>query len=157
MRHFLCCFEGGAMSAWIARAITSFVLLAIIGQPGIAENKRKILVVGNPGILASVSRKELAAIYLLRIAFWPNGQRIVPVNRGAANPLRIQFSQLILHEPPMALADYWNQMHFQGVNPPVIMDSNRAVVAFVRKVPGAIGYVSATTPTDGVKVLRRLP
>ena len=145
------------MGVWIARAVISFALLAMASQTGFAKGGSQILIVGNQGISGSISRKGLAAIYLLRVVFWPNGQRIVPVNRGASSALRVEFSTLVLHEPPMALANYWSQMHFQGINPPVVMGSSRAVVAFVRKVPGAIGYVSVTTPTDGTKVLGRLP
>jgi len=141
-----------------ARAILLLALLASFVYRGYAESTGSILIIANPGVpVASVSHKELAAIYLLRVTLWPDGQPIVPVNQETESLLRTHFSESALGQQPMALANYWNQMHFQGKTPPLVMESNQAVVAFIRKVPGAIGYVSENTPTDGVKILRRLP
>jgi ABC-type phosphate transport system substrate-binding protein len=47
-------------------------------------------------------------------------------------------------------------MHFMGKMPPIVQQSEQAMLAFVRRVPGAIGYVSAATVPTGVKVLARI-
>ena len=44
-------------------------------------------------------------------------------------------------------------MHFQGQQPPVVQESDLAVLSFVQNVPGAIGYVSAGMPLSHVRVL----
>ncbi len=142
-----------------ARALLLLALLAFFVRHGYGANTGgSIIVIANPSVpVASVSLKELVTIYLLRVTLWPDGQPIVPVNQEADSRLRSRFSETVLGQQPMALANYWNQMHFQGKNPPLVMDSSQAVAAFVRKVPGAIGYVSANTPTEGVKIVERLP
>ena len=117
-----------------------------------------IVIVANPRVpAASISMRALANIYLLRVTTWPNGEPIVPVNKMANSRIRRRFSMAVFGQPPIALAEYWNRVHFQGENPPLVLGSDRDVVDFVGKVPGAIGYVRASTPTKGVKVLGRLP
>lgn len=48
-------------------------------------------------------------------------------------------------------------MHFKGKLPPVVQESDQAVLAFVQKVPGAVGYVNAGVAPKNVKVLARVP
>lgn len=134
------------------------LLLATTSRSYGANSGSGVVVIANPSVpLTTISLKELVAIYMLRVTYWPNGEAVVPVNQEADSRVRSRFSEAVLGQPPMALANYWNQMHFQGKNPPLIMDSDQAVAAFVRNVPGAIGYVNANTPVDGVKIMGRLP
>ncbi|MHB1592276.1 MAG: substrate-binding domain-containing protein [Sulfuricella sp.] len=141
------------------RALLFLALWTFFVHRGYAENTGgTIIIIANPSVPAvSVSLKQLAAIYLLRVTLWPDGQPIVPVNQEADSRLRALFSERVLGQRPIVLANYWNQMHFQGKNPPLVMDSDQAVTAFVRKVSGAIGYVSANTPMQGVRIVGRLP
>lgn len=123
-----------------------------------AGRAEELLVIANPGVpFSSLSNDELANIYLVKMTSWPGGMAIVPVNREASSPVRGRFSDLVLRQPLNALNAYWNQMHFKGRAPPLIQESDQAVLAFVQKVPGAIGYVSAATPAHSVKVLARVP
>ena len=127
-----------------------------MGRPAWADG---LYVIANPKMKVSgeVSTSELAAIYLLRLVTWPDGTHLVPVNRELGSEARKKFTEEILRVDTSALATYWNQMHFQGKQPPLIQESQRAMIAFVKSVPGAIGYVSSNTPPEGVKVLRYVP
>jgi ABC-type phosphate transport system substrate-binding protein len=121
-------------------------------------NARTIYVIANPSIpVSQLSQQELETIYLLRQAYWPDGNLIVPVNREAASDIRGFFSGIVLRQSPRSLSTYWDQMHFRGKSPPVVQASNDSVVAFVRKIPGAIGYVENIVGLDGVKVIAELP
>lgn len=112
------------------------------------------LVIAHPGVsAATLAPDEVAAMYLLKANSWQDGARIVPVNREAGSTARAQFSERILKQPQSALNTYWDRMHFKGTVPPLIQESDKAVLAFVQKVPGAIGYVSASTEVKNVKVL----
>lgn len=117
-----------------------------------------LLVIAHPGVaVSSLTSDELSAIYLLKVISWRGGENIVPVNREASSAARTTFSDAILRQPPNALAAYWNQMHFKGKMPPMVQESDQAVLAFVQKVPGAIGYISASVAPKNVKVLVKLP
>jgi ABC-type phosphate transport system substrate-binding protein len=113
------------------------------------------IIVANPGVpVSSITLEDLSDIYLLRTIVWDDGKRIIPVNREAGSATRTLFSTRILRQRQEALSSYWDKMRFKGMTPPLIQESDQAVLAFVQKVPGAIGYVSPATDLKGVKVLK---
>jgi ABC-type phosphate transport system substrate-binding protein len=118
-----------------------------------------LLIIANPGVAVPVPvpPSEIAAIYLLRLTTWPDGSHIVPVNREATSTLRAKFTARVLQEDNADLATYWNEMHYMGKMPPVVQESRQAMIAFVRNVPGAIGYISGSRPPLDVKVLAYVP
>ena len=56
----------------------------------------------------------------------------------------------------LRLQNYWNQQYFQGVSPPYVLGSEAAVVEFVAKTPGAIGYVEPCFVTADVAIVQLL-
>jgi ABC-type phosphate transport system substrate-binding protein len=118
-----------------------------------------LLIIANPSVSVAVplTRSQIAAIYLLRTTTWPDGSHIVPVNREATSRTRAQFTADVLRQDDADLATYWNEMHFMGKLPPVVQESEQAMLAFVQKVPGAIGYISDATAPAHVKVLAHVP
>jgi ABC-type phosphate transport system substrate-binding protein len=142
---------------FLAIALAAGMLLA--GSAG-AASAEGLLIIANPsvGIASSLSLNQIAAIYLLRVTTWPDGTPIVPVNREAGSEIRTEFTSAVLRQDDASLATYWNQMHFMGKLPPLVQESEQAMLAFIRKVPGSIGYISATDrfPT-GVEVLAHVP
>jgi ABC-type phosphate transport system substrate-binding protein len=117
-----------------------------------------LLVIAHPDVaISSLTPAQLSSIYLLKVISWQGGENIVPVNREASSAARKNFSDAVLHQPPHALDAYWNQMHFKGKVPPMVQESDQAVLAFVQKVPGAIGYVSASVAPKNVKILAKVP
>lgn len=118
----------------------------------------ELLVIVNPSVeVEHLSLAEISSIYLLKTAVWPDGTRVVPVNREATSESRAKFTDQVLKQDNDALAAYWNEMHFKGRLPPLIQESNQAVLAFVQKIPGAIGYVLANAAPANVKVVARVP
>jgi ABC-type phosphate transport system substrate-binding protein len=112
------------------------------------------VIIANPSVpVTSISRDDLSDIYLLRTNLWDDGTRVIPINRESGSTARAEFSARILKQSQSSLNTYWDKMHFQGVSPPLVQESDQAVLAFVQRVPGAIGYVSASLPLKNVKVL----
>ncbi len=138
--------------------LLAIAVLALLLFAGTAKADG-LLIIANPSVNLAppLSRSEIAAIYLLRVAAWPDGTHIVPVNREATSETRERFTAAILQEDSSALAAYWNEMHFMGKEPPVVQESERAMLAFVQNVPGAIGYISASTAPVNVRVLAHVP
>ncbi|MEN6587164.1 MAG: hypothetical protein ABFE02_14085 [Sulfuricella sp.] len=131
------------------------ILFLLTAQAAGAEG---LLVIASPNVpVDSISREELAAIYLAQKMAWPGGLPVVPVNREAASPVREHFSEVVFERSPRELADYWNRLRFQGKLPPLVQTSDQAMLGFVRSVPGAVGYVEAGQATAGVKILKKLP
>ncbi len=119
----------------------------------------ELLIIANPSVSspASLTLSQIEAIYLLKTTVWPDGSHIVPVNREVASDTRAKFTTGVLRQDMTSLAAYWNEMHFMGKQPPVVQESEQAMLAFVQKVPGAIGYINASTQPINVKVLAHVP
>ena len=138
--------------------IIVYLLLALSVVWGSPVRAEGLIIIANTGVaVSSLSTDELAAIYLLKTTTWQGGGKIVAVNREASSATRTVFSDAVLRQPYNALNDYWNQMHFKGKAPPLVQESDQAVLAFVQKVPGAIGYISASVAPQSVKVLAKVP
>ncbi len=55
----------------------------------------------------------------------------------------------------LALRATWRSLLFSGqANIPKTLSSETAMVEYVAHTPGAIGYIAASTPHEGVKVLK---
>ena len=113
------------------------------------------VVIANPSVpVTTLTQDDLSDIYLLRTSAWEDGARIIPVNRESNSSTRAAFSARILRQRQDALNNYWDKMHYKGLTPPLVQESDRAVLAFVQKVPGAIGYISPSLEPKNVKVLK---
>lgn len=139
------------------RILISICVLSLFSAAEVAESKTLYVIANSNIAVSELSPRDLEDIYLLRQAYWPDGNLIVPVNREASSDLRKFFSDIVLKQAPSALNNYWNQMHFRGKSPPVVQSSDDSVAAFVRKIPGAVGYVADPLGLDGVKIVAKLP
>ena len=134
-------------------------LLLILGVSwAVLLQAEELLVIASPKVPdTAISTKQLVDIYSSKKIHWENDINVVPVNRESTSTERKKFSEAVFNLSPQALGEYWNRQKFQGKRPPVIQNSDQAVVNFVRSIPGSIGYISAKQSPAGVKVLLRLP
>ncbi len=81
-------------------------------------------------------------------------KRRTPVDQRANSSVRQTFSEAVLRRSVSAVKRYWQQRIFSGRDlPPLEVDSDEAVVAYVLKHRGAIGYVSGGAKIDRTKVV----
>ena len=115
------------------------------------------VVVNRANPLTSLGRREVSALFLRRSTRWDDGTPVLPVD-GPASPTRENFSKEVHGKKAAAVRSYWLQIIFSGRGvPPPEKSSDKEVIAYVKERPGAIGYVSAISVTDGVKVLEVAP
>ena len=129
------------------------LLIVLLTSPSLFAGEDDIVVVSRTIHGDRMTLKTLQRIYLKRKTFWKDGKRIVPVNLPPGNELRIFFSRRVLKKTHRELVEYWNEQHFNGVNPPVVLESEEAVKRFVREVDGAIGYIRRSNLDPDLKVL----
>lgn len=103
--------------------------MAVIVSPHLQVDKLKL------------TPNSLKLIYLRKQLYWPNGQRVAPVNLDANHALRTQFSQTVLGSLPKQQIDYWNGLYFNGVRPPRTVSSDESVIRYIAETAGAIGYI----------------
>jgi ABC-type phosphate transport system substrate-binding protein len=128
------------------------ILCATAGQAG------ELLVIVSANVPdTSISAEQLASIYSLKKNFWSDRTLIVPVNREASSPERAQFSRETFHLSPQEASEYLDRQRFIGKLPPIVQTSDKAIIAFVRNVPGAVGYINAGPVPSDVKILMHIP
>jgi hypothetical protein len=107
---------------------------------------------GNPA--TSVERAFVAELFLKKVTRWSDGETAKPVDLRPDSGVRKRFSEGVLKRSVGAVRSYWQQRIFSGRDvPPPELESEDAVVAYVARYPGAIGYVSASAKLAGVREL----
>ena len=137
-----------------ASATAWLLLLALAGPVDAGAESLAVIVNADRG--GALSSTEIAQIYLKQRRFWPDGGRIVPVNRESGSPLREAFARQVLGANANQLVVYWNRQYFQGVLPPATLASDEAVKRFVASERLAIGYVRPEVVDDSVRVVLQL-
>lgn len=142
----------------IPRVCFTLALLALLalalqatGQAGSYQ------VVANDGVGADqISRSELSRIFLKKTSRWPDGTAAEPVDRDADAPTRTAFSREVHDKEVAWIQSYWQRLLFSGrETPPPELASDREVLEFVGRTPGAVGYVGSDASLgSGVKALR---
>jgi len=138
------------------RSLMTIFLASIIGVSGITfAQQPSFKVVGNSDSTpVTMSKRDLARIFLKRESSWPSGRTAVPVDQIGNNALRESFAERVLDRSLVSVESYWQAQVFSGKeSPPKGLRSDTEVIAFVSKMPGAVGYVSANAPTEGVTVI----
>ena len=103
---------------------------------------------------STLSQSEVRAIFLKKMAML-HGKKVIPINLSAHNPLRNRFENDIIQMSFSRLKSYWSKQHYLGHRPPISLKSQEAVIAFIKKVDGAIGYIEAQKRDETLHILYR--
>jgi TonB family protein len=133
-------------------ALAAVVGTFFIGQDARAQASYKVVV--NPeNRISSVTKPQLATFFLDRTT-WDDGQPVTAIDLLPASPVREAFSRDVLSMAVASVVAKWRTSSgFGRGDPPPSVATDREVLEFVKRKPGAIGYVSASTESQGVKVL----
>lgn len=102
----------------------------------------------------TLSREFVANALLKRATRWQDGEHVYPVDLPADSGVRRRFSEAVLRRSVAAVRKYWQQQIFSGRGlPPPELESEQAVVHYVAKHRGGLGYVGPGVELSGVKVL----
>jgi ABC-type phosphate transport system substrate-binding protein len=135
--------------------VLTLCLLSFASSFATAERSPDVLVLVHPSNpSSSVSREFVADAFLKKTARWSHDEPIRPVDLRPNAATRRLFSERLLRRSVAAVRSYWQQRIFSGRGvPPPELDDDAAVVRYVLKYPGAIGYVTEGTRLEGAKVL----
>jgi ABC-type phosphate transport system substrate-binding protein len=138
--------------ALIAAMLVSFLAM----PPVVGAQDAGLKIVGNPGTTPDgISKTDLARIFLKKKTKWSDGRAAVPVGQKRAPELRKLFSSEILGMTPDMVESHWQAQVFSGRGtPPRALGGDVGVLDYVRRTPGAVGYVSGGAVTSGVTVLK---
>lgn len=128
-------------------------LIALSAPPAIAQDSMAVVV--HPAVQDRVDVAVVRRVFLARQRFWADGVPVRPVNLGARAALRDAFSRRVLGAPARDFTAYWNDLWFHGTAPPPVLASDEAVLLYVARTAGAIGYVhlaSARAAPSAVRI-----
>ncbi len=101
--------------------------------------------------VTTITRAELSKIFLKRLRTWSDGTRAEPVDQVPSSAAREEFSELVHGRSVVTVEVYWKRMIFSGRGvPPRELESDAAVIEFVRSTPGAVGYITDSEELEGV-------
>jgi len=135
------------------------VLTAVLGgaaTPHQARAEGVCVVAHLDDDLVGADREVVRRIFLLRQRTWPDGTAAHPVNLPCSSPVRDVFSTEVLRASVRDLVPYWNERYFHGTRPPPSVASEAAVLLFLERTPGGVGYVSASSSANLPEALRTL-
>ncbi len=139
------------------RTNASFALLVALSlslPDAFAQDAPFKIVANTPNPVTALPRAQLSQMFMKKVAVWPDGQKVLPVDQAESSPIRKAFSSQVHRQDTSVVKAYWLRQVFSGrLIPPAEVSSDAEVLTFVKANAGAIGYVSASTPTGSVKVV----
>jgi ABC-type phosphate transport system substrate-binding protein len=131
------------------------VAMLAAGAAPVASADATFRVIVHPQVKGSqIPRAALSSIFLKQAPKWGDGSAVLPVDQSVRSPVRKAFSSDVLQQGLVEVQVYWQRKMGNGVIPPPVKTSDEEIVSFVASTPGAIGYVSSSTPLpDSVKMV----
>jgi hypothetical protein len=128
------------------RLLLAFGLIACVASIGFAQAPT-LYVIGGPGV--SLSADDVRDVFLGEKLF-SGSTKLTPV----ANRVGIEtFLSKVVGISAVKLQAVWSNKNFRdGVTPPRLLSSDTEVIEFVKRTPGAVGYVS--TASAAVTVIK---
>lgn len=135
--------------------LLSLCVTAVAPSSASAQN-RYVVVVNPANPIRRLSTTQLSKIYLGKLLGWDINGKIEPVmalDQKSDSPLRIAFTERVLHRTMSEAESYWRQEIYAGRSFPPPENSEAEALTTVRTTIGGIAYVSANADLKGVKVV----
>jgi ABC-type phosphate transport system substrate-binding protein len=131
------------------------LLVFLVLLLGALQANAQIAVIVNKSVTeGSLPSGKVATIYALELTKWANGTKIVVIDQSG--DAKEGFYAGIGNDP-LALRKAWLKKQLTGeAKAPETLHSDSEVIARVAAVPGAIGYINASSVTADVKVVCQL-
>ena len=129
-------------------------LLILAGSLCCRSLEAQVVVIANPSVKsAEVSTVDLRDVFTGNSSTFKDGSHVTPVLLKQG-PVNDGFLTLYVGKSDAAFRANWRSLLFSGqVAMPRTFDSEIAMVEYVAHTAGAVGYISHSTPHEGVKVL----
>jgi ABC-type phosphate transport system substrate-binding protein len=132
------------MKSLIFRVCSAAIFLLLAVQ---FANAAGVVVIANSDV--SVSADEVRDIFLGEKQF-AGGTKLIVIDNAA---MQSGFLSQVMHMDAAKYNGIWTKKSFRdGLTPPAVKSGDAEVIEFIKRTPGAIGYVSSTPA--GVKIVQ---
>lgn len=133
------------------RSVAAMAMAAMMALPAWAGD---VVVIVNKGNSNAVDKAFVVKVYTGEAKAWADGGPVFAVDQGEGNPVRADFYGNILGKSAANMKALWAQNIFAGkALPPKVVDQDAEVKKVVGANKNAIGYISASSVDDTVKVI----
>lgn len=134
-------------------AVVFLSLVASSGSSG-ASTEGQFRVVVNASRPTTITRQQLADIFMMRATRWTDGTPVTPYDLSVADPTRQGFSKTVLGQSAESVVYHWRQQLATRYLKPPLVKSPEEMLSVVGSTAGAIGYVSdGTELPEGVRAV----
>src|ERR1700722_6963815 len=121
------------------------------GGTGLAD---VVAVVSSKNPLTSLSKSQLADIFLGKTFRFPDGATAIPIDQAEGTQTRDEFYARFTGKSPAQLKAHWSKIIFTGRGqPPKAVSNSLEVTKLIATNPQAISYIERSAVDAGVKVL----
>lgn len=139
---------------------SAFILVLLINTV-LCEAQELVFFIHPSGLEQKMSENLIRDIYLKKMRFWKDGQKIRPLDHAVGSSDRNKLNSSILGKTETELTEYWIQEKQQtGSIQPLQVQNPEMLIYLVETMSGSLGYI-ANTPenkklleTKKVKVLQ---
>lgn len=129
------------------RKLVSSLLAGLVMLP-LAALAQQVVVIANSG--TQISGADVAEVFLGEKQF-AGSTKLVPVDNG---PLQDAFLGKVLKMDSGKYNGKWAKKSFRdGLNPPPVKSGDAEVIEYVKRTPGAVGYVGSSP--GGVSIVQK--
>ncbi|MBN2383831.1 substrate-binding domain-containing protein [bacterium] len=123
-------------------------------SPASADRVDIKIIVNPDNPITMLSKDEVADVFMKKVTRWQDGGTILPVDLPEDSAARESFCVTVLDKTISQIKATWMHLLFSGKSvPPVVKETEKDVVEYVRTNRYAIGYVSHSTTIKDVKVV----
>ena len=101
-----------------------------------------------------LQKRDLINIYFKKMNN-KNGQHLVAFNLSSSHPARLAFLTQVLKTDLVAWDSYYDELYFRGIKSPPVLKSAKAMMQYLQKVEGAIGYIPSADLTKNFTEITR--
>jgi ABC-type phosphate transport system substrate-binding protein len=113
-----------------------------------------VAVVAAKNPVSTLSKNQVADIFLGKMIRFPDGSEVVPVDQVENSAAREEFYLKFAGKSPAQIKAFWSKIIFTGRGqPPPEVSNDIEVKQFIAKHPDAIGYIEQKRVDDSVKVV----
>jgi ABC-type phosphate transport system substrate-binding protein len=140
------CINRVAQCAFFGLALS--VILCRTGRADV------VAVVSSKSALTSLSKSQVAEIFLGKTVRFPDGTLAVPIDQEEGSPARDEFYVTYAGKTPAQVKSHWAKIIFTGRGqPPKSLSNDSEIRKLTAANPQAISYLERSAVDSSVKVL----
>ena len=134
------------------RSIISSVALLLVA--GLAQSAEVVAVVSAKSAVTSMTKDQVADIFLGKAATFPTGGQAVPIDQAPSAAIRDDFYSKVTGRTATQLKSYWAKQSFSGKGtPPKAVSGDDEVKKLIAENPNLVGYMDKSRVDSSVRTV----